>query len=225
MKKLICTLLTAGFTAIASAGTTNAVQHINIALTFTSQLGTNYTYFTNITHTGVGAGRVFTTNIITNVAYTVSHKSIVTKDVIASLLGLPSAPAGAALVRVQNGTNSSSIQVRYAGNHVTVTNLTGGQIGNFVAKATKLTDGVVIPGSGTDFALKQYVLDLTAGSPLSFTLWGATETTHVSAHLGKYTTVVDESTADVVGYGSDAIGTNEIVTGTISANGTVLEVD
>ncbi|HEY3862594.1 MAG TPA: hypothetical protein VGO59_11975 [Verrucomicrobiae bacterium] len=231
MKKLMGLLILAAsipWVASTSAAApvpnvTNTVQQVNFLLTFTSQLATNTSHLTNITHTGTGKNTVAHTNITTNVVYTVSKKSIGTKDVISSLLG-SNAPVGATLVRVQNDGNTT-YEVRIGKTRVFVGNLRSHEVDSVLAKGTKYKDGVLVPGSGTDYSLREYALLLSKGSPLSFKVIGATDVIYGKVSLGKFSTTVNALTASVVGGGTDAIGLHELVTGTITVNGAALKVE
>jgi len=213
----VATLAAAVQTAVAAVPQTNAVQHINIALTFLTQGPT----VTNSPHTN---------DIHTSAIRT----SVTTKDVI-SWLGTATGnvfPAGARLVRVKHfnaNTNSVTIEVRYSTNRVDVTSFfTNSTSSEKITASTR--NPVTGLSSGKEYEnIYMVYTNAAALSPAPhFHIHGAATVDFVSVRSGKTVLTADEIAPtymnDLSGAGEGTNGVPALVTGSVTFTGTVTEV-
>jgi hypothetical protein len=196
---------------------TNAVQHINIELTFLTQ--------------GPSLNNSPHTNDIRN---TVIKTSITTKDVISWLSAATGTnfPAGARLVRVKHfnaSTNNVSIEVRYSTNRFDVS-----QFFNNSTSSEKIDASTrnVVTGlsSGKEYENVHIVYTNSAAiNPAPFFhISGAATVDYVSVKSGKTVLVADEVSPtfmdDLAGAGEGTNGVPALVTGSVTFTGTTTEV-
>jgi hypothetical protein len=205
-----------GFHAVSvvAAGHTNAVQAINLQLTFLTQ------------------GPYKTNSPATNdITATVLRTAVATKDVIA-WLGTATTnnfPPHARLVRVKHfnaNTNSTTIEVRFGTNSVDV-----GQFFTGTTSSERIDHNIynTVTQLSTGKAFENLHLALTNAPGYNlipyFHVVGAATVSYVSVRSGKTTLAADEVTVpNLAGAGTGTNGVPGLVTGSITLNGTVTEV-
>jgi hypothetical protein len=227
MKKILIPLFAAAFLAagISAKATvvipTNVVTKINIQLTYTSPVSTNVTTETKVTMIGKNK----TTNNLQVTTVKAVSTPITTANVIQALLAPTAVPKGAYLAHVSSlTTNYFSVRVGNSDilvltDQITTTNETAPVFsGKMISSETYLTT------TYTKGSTRSNVETLVLTTPtLSFNVTALSTVTYtgttISFEGGLYLYPVSDLSFTVVGTGSDAVGANEIVTGSISANG------
>jgi hypothetical protein len=199
---------------VVAAGHTNAVQTINLQLTFLTQ----GSYKTNSPATN-------------DISATAVTTGVATKDVIAWLGAATTNnfPLNAKLVRVKHfnvDTNNITIEVRFGTNAVDVTSFFEGttsseQIDESIYNTvTRLSTGKLIENLRLEFTnAPSYNL-----IPY-FHVGGAATVSYSSVKSGKTTLAADQVSApNLAGAGAGTNGVPGLVTGSITITGTVTEV-
>jgi hypothetical protein len=220
MKTFIVSSVLSALIGIASvaSGQTN---EIDVHLEFLSQ-GTNSTeYVTNtvIHRSGPRTNRVYTTNyiVVTNIVWKAAHQSVTTEDVISAITS--NAPPHATLALVTESPSSNSVVILVDGtNFLSVSNLTISVINTVYAESEVLTSTSAgfVPNSDLPEQTKLISANLVTPT-LSFSVTGVSQSTHEHGHgSGGGPPNNVEVSGFAVGTGSDSLGTNEIVTGSIT---------
>lgn len=238
MKKFIGSLIASFLAITAGAATpaptlTNVITRVNVQLTFASAVSTNTSYATNIVIHRTAAATNYATNYVTNIVYKSINKAIATKDVIGALL--PGAPKNAYLAQVRtviDGFVSGYFAIRQGSTTLAVIN--PANTGNGISLFPLLPNDVAF-GSERDTTGKSAFaantkstslvnLIFNSFSTLDFNVYGVVQQkwTGDSVSIEGTSFAVTDATITVIGSGTDAIGANEIVTGTIILNGAQL---
>jgi hypothetical protein len=239
MKKLIALFIAAAMLAVTSDAhaapvvkppPTNVVTRINFQLTFTSQFTNTTKLVTNITIHISGKVKTFTTNILTVQTAKAVSTPVTTASIIKALA--PNAPKGAYFAQVESFQNDGAqvfpadyFAIRVGDTNflivdsITSINKIRIESGKTTVSASKSTFAAGDKATSLQqltFTTATLGFDVSAVSQQTFT--GA----YISVDNGLFSFPVTDNTFSVIGSGSDSLGTNEIVTGTITANGTSL---
>jgi hypothetical protein len=225
MKTFIVSSVLSALIGIASvaSGQTN---EIDVHLEFLSQ-GTNFTdYVTNtiIHRSGPRTNRVYTTNyvVVTNTVWQAVHQSVTTEDVISAITS--NAPPNAKLALVTESPSSNSVVLLVDGtNFLSVSDLTISVINTVFAENEFLTATGTRIEPNSDFPEQTELISAKLVTPtLSFSVTGVTGVSQ-TAHDHGHGRGDDDGQPNggagsgfAVGTGSDSLGTNEIVTGSVT---------
>jgi len=201
--------------ATAGAAQTNAVEFLNLQLTFFTQ------------------GPTVTNKPATNdISTSVIKTSVATKDVI-GWLGTATTndfPATAKLVRVVHlnaGGDTRTFEVRYGSNSVDVTPFFATSTNSILMLGKSIYNPVT--GLSTGSLMENLYLRFTNAPDYNllpfFHVSGSATVKYVAVKSGKTTLSADEISApDVFGNGLGTNGVHALVTGSISSTGTTTEV-
>ncbi len=225
MKTFIVSSILSVFIGIASVASAQT-NDIDVHLEFLSQ-GTNYTDIvtnTVIHRSGPRTNRVYTTNyiVVTNMVWKAAHQSVTTEDVISAITS--NAPPHATLALVTESPSSNSVVILVDGtNFLSVSDLTISVINTVYAENEVLTSTGTEFEPNSDWPEQTELITAKLVTPtLSFSVTGVTgvsQTTHGHGHGhgdddGPPNGAPGSGFA--VGTGSDSLGTNEIVTGSVT---------
>ncbi len=236
MKKLIIPFLAAAAFAVAGvaqaagpttaskAPPTNVVTRVNIQLTYTSQLTNITTFGTNITKHIVGKTITYTTNLFETINDKAVSTPIGTADVIKAIR--PDAPKGAYLAHVSSTNNPDYFAIRVGDtnfyvltNEITTSNILS--VRNGKATVSLGSDNEKIAPGSVESSLQEIVLT-TGTLTFDVSALGLQNYLGAALTLDGFSFQISDQKFTVLGTGADAVGANEIVTGTITANGTTL---
>jgi hypothetical protein len=232
MKKTFVSLLAAFAATVASsahaasvtATPTNVIDVITAQLKITSVTATNTTYATNIVIHITDKVHTTNTTVTTNISY-VSTTSAITSSTLINALTTNTAPAASFLVRVRETNGSSYLAVRHAGVNVLV--ITNGQFTFSNTRAVPLSPfkEKITPTSTSIIGTADELMDFSFNTP-TLTISGGGIGTRTwngdSFAIGNIELPDVTESVTVGGTGTDSLGSDEIVTGTITVGGDTL---
>jgi hypothetical protein len=184
---------------------------------------TNYTeYVTNtvVERSGPRTNRVYTTNyiIVTNIVSKADQKNVTSRDVIAAIDSNAPPHSTLALVTGPSGSNSVVLLVDNT-NYLTVSNLTISVLNTVYAGTQVLTSNSDRFASYRDFPQQTQLITAILDTPtLSFSVTDVAQSNPNHDHgfgFGGGNWGGNGDAGSAVGSGSDSLGTNEIVFGSI----------